>query len=117
CDSPGELAHLVKSLVDYSRRFRGNRHYVVLDDSALPAHINEQRDIMREFARTTGCKVSYVGQPERARLVEKIRQGVAQVKGVLPRLLLRDAQGPATRFGGGRGNNLALLLGAGARIV
>jgi hypothetical protein len=117
CDSPGELQQLVKSLVDYERRYRGNRHYVLLDDSTLAEHINEHRDQLREFARTTGCKVSYVGRAERTRLLEKITKAVPHGKAVLPRLLAREAQSDASRFGGGRGHNLALLLGAGARFA
>jgi hypothetical protein len=119
CDSPAEMQQLLKSLLDYERRCRGNRRYVVLDDSVLPAHINEQRDLLREFARSTGCKVSYVGRAERTRLAEKIAKAVPRAQAVLPRLLLRDAQPEthAARFGGGRSHNLALLLGAGARIA
>src|SRR5512141_404770 len=117
CDSPSELQHLLVSLTDYERRFRANRHYVVLDDSTLPAHVNEQRDLLREFARTTGCKATYVGRSERAKLVEKLGKAIPQASGVLPRLLTREANAQAALFGGGRGKNLALLLGAGARIA
>ena len=35
----------------------------------------------------------------------------------MPQLLLREAHPHAARFGGGRGKNLALLLGAGARLA
>ena len=117
CDSPSELQHLLNTLTDYERRFRANRHYVVLDDSTLPAHVNEQRDLLREFARTTGCKATYVGRSERAKLVEKLTKAIPQAGGVLPRLLTREANPHAALFGGGRGKNLALLLGAGARIA
>jgi len=117
CDSPGELQQLLASIVEYERRFRANRRYVVLDDSALPVHINEQRDLLREFARTTGCKVNYVGRAEAEKLLEKLGKAVAHAKSVLPRLLTRDASPHAGRFGGGRGKNLSLLLGAGARIA
>ena len=117
CDSPSELQHLLVSLTDYERRFRANRHYIVLDDSTLPAHVDEQRDLLREFARTTGCKATYVGRSERTRLVERFSKAVPQAKDVLPRLLLREAHAQAAQFGGGRGTNLAMLLGAGARIA
>src|SRR5450755_2224636 len=62
CDRPEQLAHLLTSLADYERRYHANRRYVLIDDSVLAAHINEQRDLLREFARTTGCKVSYIGR-------------------------------------------------------
>jgi hypothetical protein len=117
CDSPDELQLLLTSLVDYERRFRANRHYVVLDDSTLAVHVNEQRDLLREFARTTGCKVAYVGRAECVKLTERIARAVPRAKDLLPRLLLREQNSAAAHFGGGRGKNLSLLLGAGARIA
>ena len=117
CDAPAELQQLLASLIEYERRFRAGRRYVVLDDSVLAAHINEQRDLLREFARTTGCKVSYVGRAERERLIERLGRAVPGSKTVLPRLLAREASTHPSRFGGGRGKNLSLLLGAGARLA
>ena len=116
CDRPEQLAHLIASLTEYERRFRADRRYVLLDDSVLAGNINEQRDLLREFARTTGCKVNYVGNAERAKIVERFVKGQPQTKGVVDALLMRG--GPqAQRFGGGRGWNLALLLSAGARLA
>ncbi len=76
CDRPEQLARLLASLSDYERRHRADRRYIVLDDSSLPAHANEQRDALREFARTTGCKVHYVGRAEAAKLVERMSKAV-----------------------------------------
>jgi hypothetical protein len=117
CDRPPQLAHLLTSLADYERRFRANRHYVLLDDSALAAHVNEQRDLLREFARTTGCRVSYIGRAETARIVERLGKAQPRARATIARLLQRDAHPHPQRFGGGRGVNLALLLAAGARLV
>jgi len=117
CDRPAQLEQLLRSLTDYERRFRAGRHYIVLDDSVLPAHVNEQRDLLREFARTTGCKSSYVGLAERTKLIEKLVRARPQSREVVARLLLREAHPHAQRFGGGRGLNMALLLGAGARLA
>ncbi|MBS0570419.1 MAG: hypothetical protein JSS28_07415 [Proteobacteria bacterium] len=117
CDRPEQLARLLASLVDYERRHRAGRRYIVLDDSSLPAHANEQRDSLREFARNTGCKVHYVGRAEAARLVERLGKSVPAAAREAPRLLLRDAHPHAQRFGGGRGWNLAMLLSAGARLA
>ncbi len=115
CDRPDQLEHLLRSLADYERRFRANRHYVLLDDSSTRESANRHRDLLREFARATGCKLSYVGASERERLVEKLARAVPQAKQVLPYLL---SEAPtAARFGGGRAWNLALLLSAGARLV
>ena len=117
CDRPDQLANLLRSLTEYERRHRANRRYVVIDDSVLPASVNEQRDLLREFARATGCKVNYTGAAERAKLVDKLARAVPRAKDVLAQLLLREAHPHAQRFGGGRGWNLALLLSAGARLA
>jgi hypothetical protein len=117
CDRPQQLEHLLATLTDYERRHRAGRRYVVLDDSSLPAHMNEQRDLLREFARATGCKASYVGRAERAKIVEMFTKALPQAKAIAAKLLLREAHPHAQRFGGGRGWNLALLLSAGARLA
>ena len=117
CDRPEQLAHLLVSLTEYERRFRAGRRYVLLDDSVLPANVNEQRDLLREFARTTGCMVNYIGNTERAKIVDKFVKALPRTKGVIDSLLLRHAHPQAQRFGGGRGWNLALLLSAGARLA
>lgn len=117
CDRPQQLEHLLASLTDYERRFRADRRYVVIDDSVLSANINEQRDQLREFARTTGCKVNYVGAAERVKIAEKFTRLRPQSRAVIESLLLRDKQARTQRFGGGRGWNLALLLSAGARLA
>jgi hypothetical protein len=114
CDRPDQLAHLLASLTDYERRFRADRHYVLLDDSATRAAADRHRDLLREFARATGCKLTYVGATERERLVGRLARAVPAAAPVLPHLL---AQADAQRFGGGRAWNLALLLSAGARLV
>jgi len=117
CDRPERLAHLLASLTDYERRHRADRRYVLIDDSSLAANINEQRDLLREFARTTGCKVSYIGRSESAKLVEAFARANPRVRDAARAMLLRDAHPQAQRFGGGRSRNLALLLSAGARLV
>jgi hypothetical protein len=117
CDRPEQLGHLLRSLIEYERRYGANHRYVVLDDSVLAAHINEQRDLLREFARTTGCKVSYIGSAERGKIVEKFAKHLPRSRQTLGQLLLRNAHPHAQRFGGGRGYNLALLLSAGARLA
>ena len=116
CDRPLQLQNLLNSLVDYERRFRAGRRYVVLDDSVLPANIDEHRDLLREFARTTGCKVHYIGNAERQKIVEKLVRAFPQAKAVIAAMFIRDKSLDARRFGGGRGRNMAILLSAGARL-
>lgn len=117
CDRPEQLDRLLASLGEYERRHRVGRRYIVLDDSSLPAHANQQRDALREFARGTGCKVHYVGRAEAGKLVERLGKQLPASAGIAQRLLLRDAHPHAQRFGGGRGWNLAMLLSAGARMA
>ncbi len=114
CDRPAQLERLLISLTDYERRFRAGRHYVLLDDSVDEKNINRQRDLLREFARSTGCKVSHVGAGERRKLAERLQKALPQSRAILPHLFERGAE---QRFGGGRGWNLALLLSAGARMA
>ncbi len=116
CDRPQQLEHLLATLTEYERRHRAGRRYVVLDDSSLPASMNTQRDLLREFARTTGCKASYIGRTECAKIADKFARAQPQAKSTVARLLMRDAHPQAQRFGGGRGRNLATLLSAGARL-
>lgn len=117
CDRPQQLTQLLTSLADYERAHRAGRRYVVIDDSTLPRHANEQRDLLREFARTTGCTVNYVGNAERYKLVERFAKALPHSRAMIGPLLVRDPQAQAQRFGGGRGRNLAQLLSAGARQV
>lgn len=115
CDRPAQLEHLLGSLAEYERRFRANRHYVLLDDSATREAANRHRDLLREFARSSGCKLTYIGSSERERLITRLARAVPKAATILPHLLGGTSDG--ARFGGGRGWNLALLLSAGARLT
>jgi len=117
CDRPARLACLLDSLVDYEQHFGANRRYVLIDDSINARHIDEQRELLREFARATACKVSYVGRSASAKLVEKFARAKPHVRDAIRALLLRQSHPQAQRFGGGRSRNLALLLSAGARLI
>jgi hypothetical protein len=115
CNRPRELERLLRTLSDYERRFRASRRYVLLDDSTDMAAANRHRDLLREFARSTGCELTYLGAPEQTRLVQRLAKAVNGAAKVLPSLLLRTEG--STEFGGGRAWNLALLLAAGSRLV
>jgi hypothetical protein len=117
CDRPDRLAYLLASLSDYERRYKAQRRYVLIDDSATASNGSKQREQLREFAQTSGCKVSYIGKSESLKLVEKFAKANPQAREAAYRMLVRDAHPQAQRFGGGRSRNLALLLSAGARLV
>lgn len=116
CDRPEQLAHLLASLTDYERRFQVGRRYVLLDDSVLHANVNEQRDLLREFARTTGCKAHYIGSAERTKLMERFSKALPQARPIVSKLFQRETT-PGRDYNGGRAKNLALLLSAGARMA
>jgi len=115
CDRPAQLERLLTTLIENERHYRSSLHYVILDDSVETKNIDRQRDLLREFARTTGCKASYVGTTERIRLVERLARAAPHAKNALDWLLMRSAR--TRRQGGGRSWNLALLLSAGRRLV
>jgi hypothetical protein len=116
CDRPDRLAHLLASLVDYERRHRAGRRYVLIDDSVTAAHRDTQRGQWRDFARETGCDVRYVGTAQAQKLVEDLGRALPQARQAA-RALLRDTRAQPQRFGGGRSRNLALLLSAGTRLA
>jgi hypothetical protein len=115
CNRPHELERLLRSLSDYERRFRASRRYVLLDDSTEISAANRHRDLLREFARATGCELTYLGAPEQTRLVQRLAKAASGAARILPSLLLRPDD--SSTFGGGRAWNLALLLAAGSRLV
>jgi hypothetical protein len=115
CDRPERLAYLLASLVDYERRHRAGRRYVLIDDSSIAAHADAQRGQLRDFAQTTGCEVRYFGKTESLTLVERIARAQPHAREAARALLLRDAHPQAQRFGGGRSRNRVLLLSAGTR--
>lgn len=115
CDRPAQLGALLDSLTEYERGHQAGRRYVVLDDSRSAGAAEQNRDRVREFARTTGCAVSHIGAAERERIVRHLEKAVPAAEGAVRHLLA--GQGPDGEFGGGRGWNLALLLSAGARLA
>lgn len=117
CDRPDRLAYLLASLGDYERRYQAHRRYVLIDDSSMTSNSIQQRDQVREFARSTGCEVSYVGKAESLKLVEKFARVNRSARDAAHRMLVRGAHPQSQRFGGGRSRNLALLLSAGARLA
>ena len=115
CDRPQQLERLLMSLTEYERRFRAGRRYVLLDDSRSREAADRHRDLLREFARATGCQLTYLGAAERQRFIERLARAVPRSSDTLPFLL--SGAGIANRFGGGGGWNMALLLSAGARMI
>jgi hypothetical protein len=117
CDRPAQLARLLASLAEYERVFRMTRPYVLIDDSASAAAADRNLDLLREFARSTGCKVTYVGATQQQQIVQRLAKALPPSADALSRLLLRPRGPAAGVFGGGRAWNLALLMSAGGSLV
>lgn len=76
CDRPQQLKKLLDSLANYERKFRVARPVVLLDDSTDARNQDQNRDLLREFARAVGNPVSYFGPSERQRLRERLLKAV-----------------------------------------
>ena len=76
CDRPQQLRLLLDSLANYERKFRVARPVVLLDDSTDARNQDQNRDLLREFARAVGNPVSYFGPNERQRLRERLLKAV-----------------------------------------
>ena len=91
CDRPDRLAYLLASLTDYEQKYKAGRRYVLIDDSAIATNGSRQRDQLRVFAQTTGCKASYVGKSESLKVVEKFAKASPKARDAAYRMLVRDA--------------------------
>ena len=117
CDRPQRLAFLLTSLIKYENQHRARHHYVLIDDSTHPDHARTQRKQLDEFARATGCRISYFGHEETSTLAETLCRAHPRAREAIHNLLVRGAHPQSQRFGGGRSRNIALLLSAGARLI
>ncbi len=117
CDRPERLRDLLVSLVEYEKRHRAGRRYVLMDDSAQATNIDEHRSLLRDFTRETGCQAKHIGQSEVVKLVQTLAKAMPGAGDAAGAALLRDAHPQAGRFGGGRSRNLGTLLSAGARLI
>ena len=113
CDRPKQVERLLASLAENEKRFRGNHRYVVLDDSRDAQAARAHAALLDAFARETGARTVLVDAARWSAIVERLASAApAAVRTAIAR---DDAGRP--RFGGGKGYNLAALLGAGARYA
>lgn len=114
CNRPKQLERLLASLAANERRHRGGHRYVVLDDSRDAEAARAHAALLGAFARETGARTVLVDAPRWNAIVA----GLAAVAPEAVRTAIaRDDAAGAPRFGGGKGYNLAALLGAGARYA
>ena len=116
CDRPAQLGALFDSLVPFESARGEKRRYVVLDDSRDADKRRANADAARAFAKASGAKVEHVDDAHWAAIAERIARARPAHATAVREAIARDANGKA-RFGGGKGCNLAALLGAGARYA
>ncbi len=110
CDRPEQLARLLASLAAHEAQYRGRHRYVLLDDSRDAAAQRRHAELLAAFGVASGAPVLHLDPGRRARIVERLGTPAPDVA--------REALvGVPGAFGGGRGYNLAALLGAGATYV
>lgn len=115
CDRPAQLNALVDSLIEYETQHGIGRRYVLLDDSRESSHAQAQRATLGRLA-AVGGRVSHVDGAAWRAQVQRWSRALPQAARALSFALAReDEQGH--RAGGGKGYNLAALLGAGARYA
>lgn len=116
CDRPAQLAALFETLVATERAGAGKRRYVVLDDSRDGGNRRANAEASRAFAQQTSAKIEIIDAPRWSAIVDRIAKACPAHAAAVRESLAREADGNA-RFGGGKGYNLAALLGAGARYA
>jgi len=117
CDRPAQVAALLRSLVDYERRFDGGRHYVVVDDSHDPVKTRENGQVLESFTGEAGVRVTHVDAGHWRRLVEALTAAVPEAAAAIECAIARRQSDSAVQLTGGNGWNLAALIGAGGRYV
>lgn len=113
CDRPAQLGRLLASLAQNEAEHGGRHRYVVLDDSRDPAASRAHAQQVRELSDRSGAPAIHVDDARWNALVARLGEPAPSAARIA--LARDDAQG--ARFGGGKGCNLAALLGAGARYV
>lgn len=116
CDRPAQLAALLESLGANEDRHRGGHRYVVLDDSREPEHARAHAELVAQMAAKHGLDARHVDGGTWSAALEKWRRAVPHAAPAIDQLLAREHRGQP-RPGGGKAFNLALLLGAGARLA
>lgn len=116
CDRPAQLQRLLESLHDHARRGFPAQALTVVDDSRSPEAMAAQARLLRDHGERSGAPVRHVDAAAWQRVHEALAAALPEHRAALDDLIGRG-RGEAPRTGPGRGWNLALLLGAGRRIL
>lgn len=116
CDRPAQLQRLLDSLRADMDRYGRPLRVTVIDDSRDAVAASAQADAVAAFAVQTRTPARHVGAGAWRQVQERLTQALPEHAAVIDRLIGRGTAA-APRTGPGRGWNLALLLGAGERIL
>jgi hypothetical protein len=115
CDRPAQLDALVDGLTAYETQHRARRRYVLLDDSTDEASVQAHRATLSRLA-ATGARTTHVDGARWRTLAQRMSRAAPQAAQALTFAVAREDE-RGFRRGGGKGYNLAALLGAGARYA
>jgi hypothetical protein len=116
CDRPAQLQRLLASLLEHEVRGGAAQILTVIDDSRAPEAAAEQARLLRAHGERAGAAVRHVDAAAWQRAHEALVAALPQHRAAIDDLVGRSRDG-VPRTGPGRGWNLALLLGAGQRIL
>lgn len=114
CDRPAQLEALLESLAQAERAGARRRRVVVLDDSRAPA-ASQRHAAALARRRADGGPALHVDAARWSGLVAQLARAVPEAAAALAYALAAPTE--ATAAGGGRGFNLATLLGQGSRYA
>mgnify|MGYP001764943699 CR=1 FL=1 len=116
CDRPAQLQRLLDSLREDMARHGRPLRVTVVDDSRDAGAASAQADAVAAFAAATRTEARLVGDAAWRRVQARLTEALPEHAAAIDRLIGRGSA-TAPRTGPGRGWNLALLLGAGERIL
>jgi len=114
CDRPAQVQRLLKSLLDYERRYTPAHRYTLIDDSRDNANAREHRRLLLEFAAAAKVDARYVGADEWSRIADLLTRGSAHAE---PSEWLLRRMPDRRPHGGGLAMNLIAVLAAGRRYA
>ena len=116
CDRPAQLQRLLDTLAEDCERRARALAVTVVDDSRDAAAAARHAEAVAAFARRTGTPSRHVGADAWRAVQQRLSEALPEHRASIDLLIGRGTTS-VPRTGPGRGWNLALLLGAGQRIL
>lgn len=112
CDRPAQVGRLLDSLLEQADDDGELPPLVLIDDSRDEEAARRHQEHLAALRKRT--PVHYVGASQAREIAARLTRAVPEAAGLAPAML---GLGADSRFGGGRGYNLAMLLSAGQRLA